>query len=48
MRPGARVEARYDDHWSLRAEYRYLHFGTGRWEGLDTQLSTVRYNNIAP
>ena len=43
---GAGVEARYDDHWSLRAEYRYLHFGTGRWEGLDTQLSTVRYNNI--
>jgi opacity protein-like surface antigen len=25
---GAGLEARFDDHWSLRAEYRYLHFAT--------------------
>jgi opacity protein-like surface antigen len=43
---GGGVEARYDDHWSLRAEYRYLHFGTGRWEDLVPSFSTARYNNV--
>lgn len=45
---GAGLEARYDDHWSLRAEYRYLHFATARSEVRDigTYLSSIRHNNV--
>lgn len=46
---GAGVEARVDRNWSVRAEYRYLHFGTGRWEstGFAPQnFTTGRYDNI--
>lgn len=45
---GAGLEARYDDHWSLRAEYRYLHFATARSEVRDigTYLSSIRHNNF--
>ena len=45
---GAGLEARYDDHWSLRAEYRYLHFSTARSEVRDigTYLSSIRHNEV--
>ena len=45
---GAGLEARYDDHWSLRAEYRYLHFATARSEVRDigTYLSSIRHNEV--
>ena len=45
---GAGLEARYDDHWSLRAEYRYLHFSTARSEVRDigTYLSSIRHNDV--
>lgn len=43
---GGGVEARYDDRWSLRAEYRYLHFGTGRAEACCNAFATARYNDI--
>ena len=36
---GAGLEARYDDHWSLRAEYRYLHF-------LDRPQRSTRYRYL--
>jgi opacity protein-like surface antigen len=36
---GAGGEVKLNDNWSLRAEYRYLHFGFGRDEGVD-QTST--------
>ncbi|MDO9562579.1 MAG: outer membrane beta-barrel protein [Bradyrhizobium sp.] len=45
---GAGLEARYDDHWSLRAEYRYLHFATARSEVRDigTYLSSIRHLEV--
>jgi opacity protein-like surface antigen len=46
---GAGVEARIDDHWSLRGEYRYLHFATSRSEALvltGSTLTTVRHSDI--
>ena len=45
---GAGLEARFDDHWSLRAEYRYLHFATARSEVRDIgiYLSSIRHNDV--
>jgi opacity protein-like surface antigen len=45
---GAGLEARFDDHWSLRAEYRYLHFATARSEVRDSGIyqSSIRHNDV--
>jgi opacity protein-like surface antigen len=43
---GGGLEARYDDHWSVRAEYRFLHFGTSRSETANDTFLTIRRDNI--
>jgi opacity protein-like surface antigen len=46
---GAGVEARIDDRWSLRAEYRHLHFATSRsetWFQANSFQSAVHHTDV--